>query len=175
MQLTEDLGKEVWGSSLSLWSWDCCGLLSCGLATYLCEPHSQVLCRRTLSESSCGFSSLLPPFSGMKSLLGLFVQILWQCGHTHQQKSSHCFIFCVMVTIRSRGCVCVIRTQNKKFDRCSMLSHLAGQVWHLLCSLLAWERHEGVTPGFCSVLRMETWIHNCTCLTLSDFKDIIQA
>lgn len=68
MQLTEDLGKKVLGSSLSLSSWDHSGLLSSGLVTYFSKSYSQVLCRRTLSKSSYGFSSLLPllPYLGCK-------------------------------------------------------------------------------------------------------------
>lgn len=68
MQLTEDLGKEVLGSSLSLSSWDHSGLLSSGLVTYFFKSYSQVFCRRTLSKTLYGFSSLLPllPYLGCK-------------------------------------------------------------------------------------------------------------
>lgn len=141
MQLTEDLGKEVLGSSLSLSSWDHSGLLSSGLVTYFFKSYSQVLCRRTLSKSTYGFSSLLPllPYLGCKVFQ---VCLFKSCDHVDTHISKRAFTALFFVLWWPSGprvvCVCVIGTQNKKFGPCLVLSYLVGQVWRLLCSLLAW-------------------------------------
>lgn len=158
MQLTEDLGKKVLGSSLSLSSWDHSGLLSSGLVTYFSKSYSQVLCRRTLSKSSYGFSSLLPllPYLGCKVFQ---VWLFKSCDHVDTHISKRAFTALFFVLWWPSGprvmCVCDRNTEQEVWS-CLVLSYLVGQVWHLLCSLLAWIRHKGVTTGFCSVLRMET-------------------
>lgn len=118
-------------------TWGHCSLLSCGLATCPTSLVPRGFAEGLHPNPHVAFSAWSSSFSRMKSLSGLFVQILatvW--SHVSAKGLSPCFIICIMVTVSCQGSGYSRNTEQEGWSlpRSSILWYLAGQVWCLPCS-----------------------------------------